>query len=332
MNVTSHDKLISFIVPVYNVEKYIETCIKSILNQDYQYFEVIIVDDGSSDNSCAIVDDLAKTDERLLVVHKVNGGVSQARNTGLSIARGEYILFIDGDDFIEPGYASFFVSLIERYKCDIAMNTNNFTSIDSLQVDYEYSYTIKAEKAIEYIYLGHIFVAVWNKIYRRSFLIENNINFNNDIWFGEGMLFNIECLQFTDKVAIGNRKLYHQVYNRASAMRSFNLESNYCGIRSLKLQKQLWRKKNKSIENAWTFHYRRFSFNILAGLIRSNIDQDYYEEVEDCKRILKSNINSLFCIDICIKQKTFYLLTALCPVSMAKYAVKREKHKYKNIE
>lgn len=95
------DKLISVIVPIYNVEKYLTKCIESIINQTYENLEIILVDDGSPDNCPIICDEYAKRDSRVKVIHKKNGGLSDARNAGLDIATGEYIMFIDSDDFVE---------------------------------------------------------------------------------------------------------------------------------------------------------------------------------------------------------------------------------------
>ena len=95
---------VSFIVPVYKVEKYISRCIKSIMSQSYSNIEIILVDDGSPDSCGKIMDQLAETDKRIQVIHQQNAGVSEARNSGLRVATGDYITFVDGDDFIESDY------------------------------------------------------------------------------------------------------------------------------------------------------------------------------------------------------------------------------------
>ena len=96
------DPLISIIVPVYNVERYLVKCLDSIVNQTYQNLQIILIEDGSSDNSGKICDDYSKKDQRISVIHKRNEGLSAARNEGLDIAEGEYIGFVDSDDYIEP--------------------------------------------------------------------------------------------------------------------------------------------------------------------------------------------------------------------------------------
>ena len=97
-----NNDLISVIVPCYNVEKYLKKCVESIVNQSYQNLEIILVDDGATDGTPALCDELAKTDDRIKVLHKVNGGLSDARNAGFATASGKYVAFFDSDDWVEP--------------------------------------------------------------------------------------------------------------------------------------------------------------------------------------------------------------------------------------
>ena len=113
--------MISVIVPVYKAEKYIESCVQSILSQTYGNFELILVEDGSPDHSGEICDALAKTDTRIRVIHKENGGAATARNAGLDAAKGEYIAFIDGDDCVHPKYLEFLLRLQRETNADFAM-------------------------------------------------------------------------------------------------------------------------------------------------------------------------------------------------------------------
>lgn len=112
--------LISIIVPVYNVEKYLEKCIDSILNQDYQAFELFLVDDGSTDESGMICDAFEKKDSRIRVIHKKNGGLSDARNAAIDKMSGDYVVFIDSDDYVESNYLSVLLGLIKKYNVDIS--------------------------------------------------------------------------------------------------------------------------------------------------------------------------------------------------------------------
>ena len=281
-------KKVSVIVPIYNVEKYIGKCVDSIRNQDYPNIEIILVDDVSPDKSPQIIDEMASNDDRIKVIHEKNGGVSSARNRGIAAATGEYIMFVDGDDWVDDDYVSYFVDLIEKHGCDIGMDKNNYMVEKTMSADK--SYRVSAEKAIEWIYLGTLFVAVWNKIYKTSLLRESGVLFNEEIWYGEGMLFNIECLQCVEEVAIGEKAVYHQTYNPDSAMRSFNLESNFCGIRSMELQKDVWKKKSRAIKRAWTYHRYCFNRTIIGGLVDSEIVDENREVYDECVRNLRKGI------------------------------------------
>ena len=110
---------VSIIVPVYKVEDYIRECLDSILAQTYPYFELILVDDGSPDNCGRICDDYAKGDNRIKVVHKVNGGLTSARNAGLEVAKGDWIMHVDGDDWIEPDMLEKMYAVAEKSQADI---------------------------------------------------------------------------------------------------------------------------------------------------------------------------------------------------------------------
>ena len=111
---------ISIMVPVYNIEEYIEKCVKSITKQTYKNLEIILVDDGSKDNAGNICDELAKKDERIQVIHKVNGGLSSARNAGMKVATGEYICFVDGDDCIREDYCEVLYNALIKTKSEIS--------------------------------------------------------------------------------------------------------------------------------------------------------------------------------------------------------------------
>lgn len=313
---------VSIIVPIYNVERYIERCVTSLINQDYANIEIILVDDGSPDNSAAIIDNLCQRDKRIRIIHKENGGVSSARNAGVNAATGDYIMFVDGDDWVEYNYVSYFLNLIKVNQCAVGMNTNNFY-VDSSIHTSDNMYTVSAEKAIEWIYMGRLFVAVWNKIYSAKILRETGVRFNDEIWYGEGMLFNIEILQFCEKVAIGEKSVYHQIANPDSAMRSFNLKSNLCGIRSMELQKEKWKKINKRIEKAWLYHRYCFNRSIINGLVRTDTVKENKTVFDECRKNIRTDINIPITADISIKQKLSWIAYSISPVLMAKiYALK----------
>lgn len=124
--------LVSIIVPVYNVEKYLKKCVDSIINQTYKNLEIVLVDDGSTDNSGKICDEYAKKDSRIKVIHKQNGGLSDARNVGIDNSKGKYITFIDSDDTIENDYVEYLYSLLKKYKTNLSICNYNVISKDKI--------------------------------------------------------------------------------------------------------------------------------------------------------------------------------------------------------
>ena len=313
--------LVSIVVPVYNVSHYIERCVTSLISQKYKRIEIILVDDGSSDNSGSIIDDFSQKDSRVKCIHKNNSGVSAARNTGIDAANGEYVMFVDGDDWVETDYVSYFVNLVIQNKASIGMGTEYFTWKNA-ENDYEVKEEIiSAEKATEDIYNDKIFVAVWNKIYKKSLL--NKVTFSADIWYGEGMLFNIECLQLVDSVVIGNKKVYHQTFNPNSAMRNFNLESNYCGIASMWLQRSKWKKSNYRIEEEWKYHRYRFNRTILDGIVRTGQAQNNKSVRKECVRNIRKDIFMPLKHEKSARQKLIWMAYYFCPMTTSKLMARR---------
>lgn len=178
---------ISIIVPIYNVEKYLERCVDSLVNQTYENIEIILVDDGSPDYCPQLCDEYAKKDSRIVVIHKKNGGLSDARNYGLCKASGEYILYVDSDDYIEldsceklvNGMANNVDMVVGAYK-ELRNNKVIEKRHSNLLQDKIYDakeYVISATKCDEW------YAPAWLNLYRRSFLIENNLYYKVGFYF-----------------------------------------------------------------------------------------------------------------------------------------------------
>lgn len=213
---------ISIIVPVYNVEKYLENCIESILNQTFKDFELILVDDGSTDNSGKICDIYEKKDSRIKVIHKNNGGLSSARNTGLDIACGKYVGFVDSDDSIHPKMYEVLYNLIEKYKSDISCCNYKYTYDISNQNHEELNLNEVIEmsniEAIEKLYdkdLGVRLVVAWNKLYHKRLF--ENIRYeigriHEDEFIAHRILYRCK------KIVYINNELYYYLQRKDSIM------------------------------------------------------------------------------------------------------------------
>ena len=165
---TANDEpLVSVLLPAYNVEKYLAKCVDSILQQTYQNFEIIIVDDCSPDDSGKIADKLASKDARIKVFHHgKNMGYSAARNTGLNHASGDYITFVDSDDWIEPDYVEYLLRIIQGTDSDIAISRNFFTSRFREQVTEDPIPTVLPRTCCATCLYNGIHVGVWNRMYK----------------------------------------------------------------------------------------------------------------------------------------------------------------------
>lgn len=315
---------VSVVVPVYNVERFIRRTVGSLTAQDYGDLEIVLVDDGSPDDSPAILDKLAASDPRVRVVHQENRGVSAARNVGIAASSGEWIMFVDGDDWVEPDYVSYFVDLVHSLGCDVGVGVGCFAA-DGRVISSGSSRREGVEWAIEQIYTGGVNVAVWNKIYRAGLLRGSGVAFNEDVWYGEGMLFNVEVLQHVDRVAVGGRAVYHQVYNPNSAMRSFSLESNLCGIHSMELQRKAWVRSTPALERAWQYHRYCFNRSIAGGLAQVGAVEAHRDLFDECARNIRRGILIPLRYERSPRKVAGWLAWALFPAFMASRGARRHR-------
>lgn len=218
--------VISIIMPVYNSEKYISDAIESVLHQTYTDFELLLIDDGSSDQSPAICDEFAKQDYRIRVFHKDNGGVCSARNLGIRESRGEYITFIDNDDLYLPKYLEVMVTELKVHPVDIIRcGRKNTTVVENGDVirtcvsEWKSTQCFKSSSFLEnYFQLKKtdILNSVWNGLYRREFITSNGIWFNEIFRHGnEDVYFNLCCFLKYPSIIVVKDVLYEHFYRLA---------------------------------------------------------------------------------------------------------------------
>lgn len=230
-----NDTKVTVIIPAYNVEQYIKKCIKSILNQTYKNLEVIVVDDGSTDNTPAILDDISITDGRMNVIHCTNNGVSAARNTAIELATGNYLTFVDGDDYLESDYIEYMVGVINTYDSDFLISKNCYVKKGELQT-VENIENINSDDAIALLLSPRIVVGCWNKFYKRSFLVENNLLFSTKLKYGEGLHFISRCADKAKIITVTEHKGYYYRRNNAySATTDFKMDKIQNGELALKM-------------------------------------------------------------------------------------------------
>lgn len=221
------DKLVSIIMPIYNIEKYLERSIMCVLKQTYKRLELILVDDGSTDNSGKICDKLGKRDNRITVIHKLNGGLSDARNVGLMRAKGEYIYFFDPDDYIALNLVEVCVRAIEIKNCDfvvfnyrlvrkdVIVGTSHFRCMDYVLHNDQERFSFLYNDLLEY----SIGWEAWNRFYQTKFIKQNKLNFwdNNKI-FAEDLAFMITAMNYVEKISVLDENLYYYEVRETSIM------------------------------------------------------------------------------------------------------------------
>lgn len=222
-----NNALISIIVPVYNVEKYLEKCIESIINQTYKNLQIILVDDGSKDNSGKICDEFKLKDNRIEVIHKTNGGLSDARNAGLKIAKGDYIGFVDSDDYIEKDMFETLVGLIEKNNADISIVSfyeiyNNL--IIGVRNSKELIELSKIEAIRELLIDNRIQSYAWNKLFKKELFKDLEFPVNKNF---EDIATTLLLFEKADKVVLYEEPKYY--YQRR--------DDSIVGIRNYKTYK-----------------------------------------------------------------------------------------------
>lgn len=211
--------LISVVVPVFNVAKYLQRCVDSILSQTFQNFELILVDDGSTDGSSEICDEYADKDSRVRAIHYINSGVSVARNNGIKAARGEYISFVDADDWVEEGFLGAFADEIVRSAADgtmVDMVVQGYWNHEGKVMQWPLSHYQNAQDFCSHLYemqerklIGY----VWNKVFCRSIIDEYKLAFNPSIPIGEDFIFCMEFLSHATVLDVSPYAGYHYCFS-----------------------------------------------------------------------------------------------------------------------
>ena len=221
--------LISIIVPVYNTEKYLRKCLDSIINQTYGNIEIILVDDGRKDTSGQICDEYASKDSRIKAIHKENGGVSSARNQGLAIAIGEWVLFVDADDILPYDTLSYYANVVSSNEVDMVLGSyvecdeeGNITRSDLKQFEKQLSML----ECLKLFYQSDTILFqgyVWNRLMKLSIIKENNLKFNESIYFKEDGLFAVQYMVNCSLPCYYSSKIVYNYYiHDNSSMRIYN--------------------------------------------------------------------------------------------------------------
>lgn len=276
------DVKVSVIVPIYNVEKYLPKLLESLVNQTYSNIEIILVEDGSPDRCAAICDEYASHDDRIIVVHKINAGGCQARNSGIDKATGDYIMFVDGDDWLSYDCVEYLLNLALSTNSEMSLSKRHFTSrdLEDSKVENDKIETWSSAETIVAIFLPLFAVGCWNKLYKTELIRKNNLRFNIP-WYGEGLYFCSMAASFANHVGVGNKKVYYYRKNNPNSATTVFKVAN--------ARNAIWNTRNirkkitvKTRETTWA--------------INQHLRNNYYEALKILYASLSIRKNLLFFI------------------------------------
>ena len=324
---------ISVIIPVYNVEKYLDRCVSSVLGQTLTELEIILVDDGSPDNCPQMCDEYKLKESRIKVIHKENGGLSSARNAGMNVATGKYIFFLDSDDWLEPDGMEHLYNLAEKHKVDFvryrAIRTGWPGLPENAPCMLEQPREIAGgfydrQRILSEIYpkllvtpqmtLGPI-LGAWGALYRNEFLKANLLTFYEDIKFSEDVVFSASVLRCTNSFYYDDTAgVYHYFYNSNSISKSFKATRwESC--------KQLISYSYRDFEKDETYDFRK-QLNILnwfcimlslgerRHLTNRRSRQQYCQKIMTDRLVKECKFEPKW-YKVSVKQKLFMLLVKL---------------------
>ena len=303
------NNMITIIVPVYNSEPYLPTCLNSIINQSYRDIEIICIDDGSTDNSLKILQQYAKHDNRIKIMHNKNKGVSFARNMGLDVAKGEYVLFVDSDDWVETLTCELAIRNIKKQDVDIVMwsyireregesKKKTIFQRDILFKDKDVQEKLHRRmigiigKELSQPENADALCTVWGKLYKRSIISSNNIKFYDIRKIGsyEDGLFNLVYFNYVRTAIFLNEYLYHYRRNNGiSITTAYNVNLNRQWEELFKIMER-YIKKNNLGENYKEALYNRISLSLIPlGINEMNHQCSIGVKISNIKKIICRN-------------------------------------------
>lgn len=309
--------MISVIVPIYNVEKYIVKCLESIVNQDYKDFELLLVNDGTKDNSIELANNyLKEKDINYKVINKENGGLASARNAGIKQAKGDYISFIDSDDTIAPNFLSTFKENIEKENVDFAFSNFEFVKEQTYPIDSNNDYHIYSNQELASDFLKRIVkFVVPTMFFKASFIKDNNLLFNEKIKFSEDQPFIWSAIFNSNKSIYLNRKLYGYYIRENSIMTSSSADKIITSFNEYSLYLDELKKKHSEFDYYFNLILPRWSLGALytsANITEYKIFKNIYgvlsgKEIFDKVKVMKDRNSNILGLIAKISPRLLYI-------------------------
>lgn len=296
------DILISIIVPVYNVEKYLERCIKTLVTQDINNYEILLVDDGSKDNSAKLCDMYSDKYQNIRVFHKKNEGLGLTRNYGMEKAIGKYIIFVDSDDYIKQNSLGDLCSYIVKNNYDVCFYKKCVDNERIIQIEDMFpKEKISAKDLIIYCIAEPLkkdtfeIGAAWKAIYKKEFLENNSLKFESErIVLSEDYVFSGELCSKNPRVGFYDEYIYYYCYNGASLTNSFKTDRPIKAVNLFNRLMKIVRREQLSEEAVFRI-YNTFVQNILISIkhIYFNVNFDKKEKIQEISKICNSKLVNL---------------------------------------
>lgn len=325
------DTLVSIIVPAYNVEKYIRKCINSIQQQTHRNIEILIVDDGGEDNTPKIIDKLASSDNRIRIIHKENEGVSIARNIGIERAKGEYIVFVDADDYLDENFVDYMLSLANKDDADFVFSKQCHFRENDIQTE-DSIVTITPAEATALLISPSVIVGCWNKMFRKSFLDRICLRFSTNLFYGEGLKFITDAAQRANCITIGHRKVYYyRRDNEMSATSKYNIKKYFNGEKALSRIEEELIIRNKNIEVMMMLHKSMFCLGAVSQTYAQKLQKEHKDDCDHWLNIIRSYLPYILkSKQVSLYRKLLILGGFLFPGILCKLDMRRRKQIAKN--
>lgn len=320
------DPLVSIVVAIYKSELFLDKLITSIIEQTYSNLDIILVDDGSPDNSGTICDMYAALDTRISVIHKPNSGTCDARNQGIAEARGQYLLIVDGDDWLAPEYVEYLLDMMRRPGVKMSMTDSIFTTRDMRQNESDSVVELTSEEAIAQIIYPRIPIGPWNKMYDMEMIRNAGITFSTK-WSGEGLYYSTMAAQAAGRIAMGHRRIYYyRLNNENSGLTHYNVDMGINASENIRLIKDSLTIRTPTTLNACDWHIWKNYCYTLFLIVATGKEATYQELYKDCIRNIRRRLpRVLLRSDVVLKAKVSMLVHGLLPVWYAKYEVASER-------
>lgn len=320
------DIKVTLIIAIYKSAPFMQKLMESVFNQTHKNLEIILVDDGSPDNSGDLCDEYAKQDERVKVIHKQNGGVCDARNAGMKIMTGEYVSVIDGDDWIEQDYVDYLLNLAVSYNAEMSLTDSVFTTRDRQQTTEDNVEIWSPEAMVECVLYSSMPIGPWNKLYRTDFLRKNSIIYDT-LPSGETLYFVTRVANYNPRIIKGHRRVYnYRMNNVNSALTSRAVMYGQNALWNIKNVKNITNTKSSRLLHVIDWHiWKNYNF-LLKLIVATGQRRKYWKDYISCLWNIRLRLPKLLLVrDWSRRQKFSMLKHSILPLYYAHKTIKSER-------